>query len=260
MFVNMFVKRNSAFSILILTLICLVLTDGKGIRDSIVLPPLSPGPNTPTCHSYSSLCHLAYNITEKGSSQIFHSYSQICKCPDGLECPTDWFDMSNSLVKAFKNAGEEMQVKVSYCQLNLPSRRCLQNEPAVTLRGRGPFQFEVFQDFKCKCHRPLYAHQSWQDGPYDYVEYSCGKPRCGMNKQPEKKCTKLTYVDEENYFHEYLCRCKWYEECTGITLPTAYKPVTYKHCQSVHYNDYQRKRHRRNRRKANKTRHTGRAT
>ena len=73
--------------------------------------------------------------------------------------------------------GEEMQVKVSYCQLNLPSRRCLQNEPAVTLRGRGPFQFEVFQDFKCKCHRPLYAHQSWQDGPYDYVEYSCGKVR-----------------------------------------------------------------------------------
>ena len=61
--------------------------------------------NTPTCHSYSSLCHLAYNITEKGSSQIFHSYSQICKCPDDLKCPTDWSDMSNSLVKAFKNAG-----------------------------------------------------------------------------------------------------------------------------------------------------------
>ena len=61
--------------------------------------------NTPTCHSYSSLCHLAYNITEKGSSQIFHSYSEICKCPDDIKCPTDWFDMSNSLVKAFKNAG-----------------------------------------------------------------------------------------------------------------------------------------------------------
>ena len=44
MFVKMFVKRNCAFSILIFTLVSLVLTDGKGIRDSIVLPPLPPGP------------------------------------------------------------------------------------------------------------------------------------------------------------------------------------------------------------------------
>ena len=68
-----------------------------------------------------------------------------------------------------------MQIKVSYCKMYQPDRKCLQNEPAVILRGRGPFQFEIFQDFKCRCNRPLYAHQSWQEGPYDYFIYSCGK-------------------------------------------------------------------------------------
>lgn len=245
--------RSNFLVILCMMLFSIILTDGKEKHDSIVLPPDPIGPDAPKCTSYSSLCHLAYNIT----GQILHSYSQICRCPGDVKCPTEWFDKSNSLLKTFRMAGEEMQVKVSYCQLNQPLRRCLQNEPAVILRGRGPFQFEVFQDFKCKCHRPLYAHQSWQDGPYDYVEYSCGKPRCGMNKHPETKCTKVTYIDEENYFHDYMCRCKWYEECTGGTLPTSSKLTAYRYCQPLYHNDYQRKRHRRNRRKTNnKTRHT----
>ena len=71
-----------------------------------------------------------------------------------------------------------MQVKFSYCKMNSPTRRCKQNEPAVVMRGRGPFLLELYGDFKCKCNRPLYAHQSWIDGPYNYVEYSCGKVYC----------------------------------------------------------------------------------
>lgn len=224
--------------------------------DSIILPPVTLGPNPPKCTSYGSLCHLAYNITEKTIGQIFHSHSQICQCPDGLRCPVDWFDMSNSFIRSFRSEGKEMQIKVSYCKMYQPDRKCLQNEPAVILRGRGPFQFEIFQDFKCRCNRPLYAHQSWQEGPYDYFIYSCGKPRCPLNRHPEAKCSALTYVEKENFHHEYLCRCKWYEECLGGRLPTAKHPVAYKHCHSTYHNDRLRSKPRNIRPKTYRRRHT----
>lgn len=225
--------------------------------DSVIYPPpVTLGPNPPKCTSYGTLCHLAYNITEKAIGEIYHSHSQICQCPDGLQCPVAWSDMSNSFIRSFRSEGKEMQIKVSYCKMYQPERNCKQDEPAVILRGRGPFQFEIVQDFKCRCYRPLYAHQSWQEGPYDYFVYSCGKPRCSSNKHREAKCSTLTYVDEENFHHEYLCRCKWHEECQGNRLPTKQHPVTYKHCQSTYHSNvfqakprhirpksYRRKRH-----------------
>ena len=68
-----------------------------------------------------------------------------------------------------------MVVKMSYCNLRHASRVCRQNEPALILRGRGALLLELWQDFRCRCYRPLYAHRSWRDGDYDYIEYSCGK-------------------------------------------------------------------------------------
>ena len=68
-----------------------------------------------------------------------------------------------------------MEAKISYCQLNMPSEICQFNTPAVTLRGDGPFHFEVYGDFQCKCNRRLFAHRSWKWGDYNYIEYSCGK-------------------------------------------------------------------------------------
>ena len=77
MFVKMFVKRNSAFSILILTLVSLVLTDGKGIRDSIVLPPLPPGPVSIRPRVYRTFFML--NSVE-GENLNAHKYKNIKEC------------------------------------------------------------------------------------------------------------------------------------------------------------------------------------
>ena len=70
-----------------------------------------------------------------------------------------------------------MEVKISYCHLDLPEEVCRFDTPAVVMRGNGPFLFEIAEDFQCKCNRRLYANRSWRLGDYIYTEYNCGKVR-----------------------------------------------------------------------------------
>lgn len=222
------------FGIQILVLVSLILLVSGG---SLVIPPDNSDPFVPICHSYSGLCHIAYNITEdrRGRGQIWHGSSQICRCPGSRRCPIQWQNRQNSIVKVFKMEGKEMEAKISYCQLNMPSEICQFNTPAVTLRGDGPFHFEVYGDFQCKCNRRLFAHRSWKWGDYNYIEYSCGKPRCILNHS-DNTCMRMTYQPaENNTMTEYVCRCRWNEECTAHAqdLPTPDHPVKTQICHPV---------------------------
>lgn len=197
---------------------------------SLIIPPEESDPFIPICTSYSGLCHIAYNVTE-ARGQIWHSHGQVCRCPGQQSCPIEWDDMENSIIKVFKNEGQEMEVKISYCNLNQPEEICRFNSPAVILRGDGPFHFEVFGDFKCKCNRRLYAHRSWRLGDYSYVEYSCGKPRCIINHS-DNTCLSMTYQPEQtNILTEYNCRCRRHEECIAQRLPTPEHPRALQTCQ-----------------------------
>ncbi|XP_045198768.2 uncharacterized protein LOC123553071 isoform X2 [Mercenaria mercenaria] len=195
----------------------------------------------PTCSSYNGLCHLMYNITDGDTYQVLNSHQQICSCP-GRPCDTNWTDTGRSITKVFKYAGQEVEIKMSYCTMDLPDIVCRQNDVALTTRGRGPFTFEIARDFSCRCYRQMYTHKSWRLDDYNYFEYSCGKPRCGMNRTPSTECMKITYKSPNNFEHEYLCRCRRYEECIGGPLPTASNPVTRRTCQRLSNAELSRRR------------------
>ncbi|KAL4219689.1 hypothetical protein ACF0H5_022259 [Mactra antiquata] len=201
---------------------------------TIIHPPDPPGPEAPICTSHSRLCHIAYNFTDTGLYHVVQSSQQMCRCPGNQPCETDWGSNSRSMTKVFKSAGYEVEVKMSYCNLQHPDIVCRQNEVAVDTRGRGAFTFEIASDFRCRCYRQMYAHRSWRDGDYDYIRYSCGKPRCSLNRSSTPQCTRITYNGSPNdLIHDYLCRCRWREECTGGPLPTADNPVVYRTCQPL---------------------------
>lgn len=231
---------------LVFVILC-CLTKTFGDTRTIILPPDPLGPEAPICTSYSTLCHLAYNLTDTDTYQVWHSDQQICRCLGSQTCPTEWDNIDRSFIKVFKSAGQEVEVKMSYCVLHQPDNVCRQNEPTVVTRGQGAFLFEIASEFKCRCYRQLYAHRSWREGDYDYIEYSCGKPRCGVNNTPEQECTRITYAGSPNNFrHDYLCRCRRYEECIGGGLPTERNPVVMRTCQRL--SDEELSRRRRNRR------------
>lgn len=199
---------------------------------SLIVRPDESDPYTPICTSYSGLCHIAYNVTE-GRGRIWHSDGQVCRCPGHQICPVQWNNRENTIIKVFKNDGQEMEVKISYCHLNMPAEICRFNSPSVVLRGNGPFHFEVFGDFQCKCNRRLFAHRSWKLGDYNYIEYSCGKPRCMLN-QSDNTCLKMTHQpSDNNTLTEYFCRCRWNEECITHSEPTSAHPVKTQTCQLV---------------------------
>lgn len=228
---------------------CFTNTLANGNTRTIILPPVPLGPEAPICSSYSMLCHLAYNLTDTGSYQVWHSNQQICRCPGNRVCPTDWANTDRSITKVFKSAGQEVEVKMSYCVLNQPDTVCRQDEPTVVTRGRGAFTFEIASEFQCRCYRQMYAHRSWRKDDYDYIEYSCGKPRCGQNRLPEDECTKITYNGSpNNLLHDYLCRCRRNEECIGGELPTESNRVVMRTCQRLTDEELDRRRRiRRNR-------------
>ena len=97
------IKRHSPSILYLLDYQTLLLCNVISITD-ITFPLLFQ--DAPVCTSYSSVCHMAYNITQIGMSQVLHSYSQICRCPEDLTCHTNWFDKKHSIVRAFKNAGK----------------------------------------------------------------------------------------------------------------------------------------------------------
>lgn len=208
----------------------------------IILPPVPQGPEVPICSSYSGLCNLMYNLTDIDTYQIHNSHQPICRCRGEQQCETDWFSNDRSITKVLKSSGQEVEVKMSYCTLNQPDNVCRQNEVAVVTRGRGPLTFEIASDFRCRCYRQMYAHRSWRDGDYDYIEYSCGKPRCGMNRTPISECTRITYNGyPNNLIHDYLCRCRRHEECTGGSLPSLSQPVTMRTCQRISPEEFHRR-------------------
>lgn len=200
--------------------------------ESLIIPPDYSDPFVPICTSYSGLCHLAYNVSQP-RGEVLHSHGQVCRCPNHRRCPIQWDNMENSLIKVFPVGGREIEVKISYCQLEQPSTLCAFNSPAVVLRGDGLFNFEIFGDFRCKCNRRLYAHRSWRWGDYVYTEYSCGKPRCIMN-HTDNTCMRMTYQpSQRNVMVEYRCRCRWFEKCEESRPPTAGNPTVMQTCQRV---------------------------
>ncbi|WAR30589.1 hypothetical protein MAR_033131 [Mya arenaria] len=226
-------------------LVCLTFVIYFVSCDVIILDPQPLGPEAPICTSYSGLCHLAYNLTDLNSYQVWHSAQEICRCPNNQECETDWFSSSRSVTKVFRNAGQEVEVKISYCELEQPDTVCRQDEVAMTTRGRGAFTFEIVSDFRCRCYRSLYAHRSWREGDYDYIEYSCGKPRCGMNRLPSSECERVTWNGASDMFiNDYICRCRRKEECISDgTLPTEDQPVISRSCQPLPYQPRRRRQH-----------------
>jgi hypothetical protein len=44
-------------------------------------------------------------------------------------------------------SGQEVEVK-NHCTLHQPDKVCRQNEVALITRGRGPFTFEIADDFR----------------------------------------------------------------------------------------------------------------
>ncbi|KAH3791382.1 uncharacterized protein LOC127839468 [Dreissena polymorpha] len=223
-------------TLLAFIVVCLCVAIGASENiNYIILPPNPLPPEAPTCTSYSGLCHLAYNLTDNGNSyQVYHSEQEICRCPGGKQCETDWSKSSSSMTRTFTNGGQEVEVKISYCKLRQPDTICRINEPALVTRGRGAFTFEIVSDFSCRCYRPLFAHRSWREGDYDYIEYACGKPRCGMNRLPSSECTTITWNGAPDMLnHTYVCRCRRGEECTSGLLPTAEKTTVVRSCERV---------------------------
>lgn len=205
----------------------------RATAGNIILPETPSQPSIPICTSYSGLCHLLYNLTETESHEVLNSQQQICRCP-GRPCDTDWTDTGRSIIKVFKNAGQEVEVKMNYCTLHQPDKVCRQNEVALITRGRGPFTFEIADDFRCRCYRQMYAHRSWRDGDYNYIEYSCGKPRCSHNRSPTTDCMRIMYDSSTDSFtHDYLCRCRRHEECIGGPIPSPTRPETIRTCQRI---------------------------
>lgn len=231
-----------------LFIICAGVRQVFGSTAPIILPPQPLGPNAPICTSYNGLCHLAYNLTDNVNYQVVHSSQEICRCPSSQSCEVDWAESERSLIKTLKSAGHEIDVKISYCTMHKPNTVCRPNEPAIITRGRGAFLFEIVGDFKCRCYTLLFEHRSWQEGDYQYVEYSCGKHKCNPNSSNPPPCTEITYKGSaENLSHVYLCRCGRLEECGTSNLPTATTPVVYNTCEKVATNEiYRRRRIRRN--------------
>lgn len=223
--------------------LCAQGSNGNAFRNTFIHPPDQLDAEI-ICSSYNQLCHLAYNITVENTDHIMHSERPICRCPGNTQCEINWFQNDHSITKVFKNAGQEIQVKMSYCLLHQPPKVCRRDEVAVILRGRGAFVFEIHEDFRCRCYRQLFAHRSWREGDVDYIEYSCGKARCGANRHPSTECTKITYDgSEENLRHEYLCRCLRNQDCIADELPTAANQVVMKHCQpNIDHNSIRRRR------------------
>jgi len=222
-----------------------------GLRnaDSFILPEPSQ-PEPPQCTSYSQLCSLSYNLTETRYPQtVTNSEQQLCRCTGDQTCEAGPTGSRNTITKGFKLAGHDINVKMTYCTLNQPARVCRKNEEALIMRGRGAFVFEIEQDFSCRCYRELYEHRSWTEGAYMYFAYSCGKPRCRENNEPNTECGSVRYDGREGQYRmDYRCRCLHNQECQAFQLPTQIIRITRKTCQSasdlngIFHQDFRRKR------------------
>ncbi|KAL4218904.1 hypothetical protein ACF0H5_021492 [Mactra antiquata] len=206
--------------VLILFTVIFIFYISDVTNGSFILPNMeSATVEPPICTSLNSLCGLNYRyVTNKGKTIMdMHSDQEICTCPEdtrnNCSVSEDWDNMNNSLVqRLLSGPGNQLLVKISYCQLPVPKQDCRLNDPVLVTRGRGHLMFQLVNDMMCKCDRPLMAQSSWIHGEYDYVMYGCGQPRCA--KRNATVCAELTY-DEGSLKTHSFCRCKRQEMCKG---------------------------------------------
>ncbi|KAL3872203.1 hypothetical protein ACJMK2_040141 [Sinanodonta woodiana] len=199
-----------------------------GVGANPFLADETPKIGTPDCYSADAICDVAFNST---SLLLQLSSSQpICRCPGDKVCPRGWGDTNQSIYKVIRMQGEEVIMKMSYCSpIAGHDQICGRFEPVLILKGSGPFTFEMATSMNCTCSgRPLFLNRSWSKGVVNYMEYSCGKPRCNANRSSGEICMWVERVHDPDsqiqyrYEHEYPCRCHSKKDCRILhdKLPT----------------------------------------
>ncbi|KAK3588640.1 hypothetical protein CHS0354_038870 [Potamilus streckersoni] len=207
------------FSAELLPWALLFSTELLGVGAIPFLADEPPKIGTPDCYSANALCDVAFNST---SLSLHLSSSQpICICPGNEVCPRGWGDNIQSIYKVIQMQGDEVIMKMSYCSpITEHEQICGKFDPVLILKGSGPFSFEMATDLNCTCSgRPLYLNRSWSKGVINYMEYSCGKPRCNANRSSGDTCMWVERMHEPDshvqyrYEHKYPCRCHPRQVC-----------------------------------------------